>query len=265
MTVAQQSIRIDGRSAKYWMGGTGKPLILLHGGLGDARQHWAASFEALSPHFQIIAPDLPGFGVSEPLPLPGYQAYLDWLQLLLDMLHLGGPALMMGNSFGATLARLFTAENTGYIERLVLIDGGGIFDVPGCARPAFVIPGLSNLIIGVIRRQSYSSGGLQKAIHDEKWLTPEFIANAQAASQGFVASMKQIALNTPPALRTPTCPTLVVWGEFDRLSAPENGQQLAAQIRGARFTLIKEAAHMPQIEQPAAFHAVVLPFLSGKP
>ena len=81
--LTQQTLTIEGRQAKYWMGGSGsKLLVLIHGGLGDAQQHWAPMFEALSPHFQILAPELPGFGVSDPLSMPSYQNYLNWLQLL---------------------------------------------------------------------------------------------------------------------------------------------------------------------------------------
>src|SRR5574342_493679 len=107
MTVSQQTLIIEGRPAKYWIGGSGKPLVLIHGGLGDARQHWQPCFQALLPYFQIIAPDLPGFGVSAPLSMPSYQNFLSWLKLLFDMLNIGGPVLMMGNAFGAELSRFF--------------------------------------------------------------------------------------------------------------------------------------------------------------
>ena len=39
--ISHQSITIEGRQAKYWIGGSGKPLVLIHGGLGDAQQHWS--------------------------------------------------------------------------------------------------------------------------------------------------------------------------------------------------------------------------------
>ena len=164
MTVSQLTISIEGRQAKYWNGGSGKPLILIHGGFGDARQHWQPSFEALAPYFYIIAPDLPGFGVSAPLPMPSYQNYLNWLQQLFDMLNIGGPLLMMGSSFGAVLSRLFAAENTGYVSRLVLIDGGAIVDEPGCVRPIYRLPGVGDAIFGVIRKRTYSLSGLKRAI-----------------------------------------------------------------------------------------------------
>lgn len=259
MTVSQQTLTIGGRPAKYWIGGSGRPLVLIHGSFGDARQHWQPCFQALSPYFQIIAPDLPGFGVSAPLSMPSYQNFLSWLKLLFDMLNIGGPVLMMGNSFGAVLTRFFAAENIGYVARLVLIDGGAIVDTPGCFKPFYRLPGLSH----VLWQRSYSVDGLKRSIYDERQITPEFIARAQAASPGFVASMRQIAMTAPPSLRTPTCPTLIVWGEHDRLSSVENGRRMAAEISGAKLVVIEQASHLPQIERPAEFHRVVLPFLQG--
>ena len=261
--ISQQAIAIEGRQAKYWIGGSGKPLVLIHGGLGDSLQHWAPIFEALAQHFQILAPDLPGFGVSAPLPMPSYQNYLNWLQMLFAMLNIGGPLWMMGNSFGAELSRLFAAENTEYVARLVLIDGGDLFHAPGCLRPLFRLPVLSNPIIKLLRKQAYSVDGLKRAIADERMLTPEFVANAQAASLGFAAALQQIALTPPPSLRTPTCPTLVIWGEQDRLTSVDDGKRVAAEINGAKFAIIPRAAHMPQIEQPEAFLQVARPFLLG--
>jgi pimeloyl-ACP methyl ester carboxylesterase len=196
--------------------------------------------------------------------MPSYQNYLSWLKLLFDMLNLGGPVYMMGHSFGAVLSRLFAAENTGFVARLVLIDGGTIVDTPGCVRPIYRLPGLSGVIFNTQRQRAYSLDGLKRSIYDEKQITPDFIANAQAASIGFATAMQQIAIATPPTLRTPTCPTLVVWGLYDRLSAVENGKRVAAEISGSKFKLIDRAAHLPQLEQPDEFHHVVLPFLQGR-
>ncbi len=261
--ISQQTITLEGRQAKYWFGGSGKPLVLIHGELGDAQQHWSPTSEILSQHFQVLVPDLPGFGVSAPLPMPSYQNYLNWLQLLFDMLNIGGPLLMMGHSFGAVLSRFFAAENTGYVSRLVLIAGGDVIDAPGCARPVIRLPGIGSAIFNMIRERVTSFDGLKRAISDEKLLTPEFVAKAQAASIGYMAALRQIVLTTPPSLRTPTCPTLVIWGEHDQLSSADKGKRIAAEINGAKFSVIPRAAHMPQIEQPEAFHQIVQPFLRG--
>ncbi len=261
--ISQQTITIEGRQAKYWIGGSGKSLILIHGSFGDAQQHWTAVSETLTQHFQVLAPDLPGFGVSAPLPMPSYQNYLNWLQLLFDMLNIGGPLLMMGSSFGATLGRLFAAENTGYVSRLVLIAGGSIVDAPGCARPLIQLPGLGNLIVNLMRNRTYSEAALKRAVADERLVTPEFAATAEAASGGYAAALRQIALTPPPSLRTPTCPTLIVWGEQDRVTSVEDGRRVAAEINGAKFNVLPRAAHLPQFEQPDLFLQIALPFLSG--
>ncbi len=264
--LTQQTLTIEGRQAKYWIGGSGsKLLILIHGGLGDAQQHWAPLFEAFAPLFQIFAPELPGFGVSAPLSMPSYQNYLNWLQLLFDMLNLGGPAAIMGHSFGAILGRFFAAENTGYVSRLVLVAGGAITTPPGCLRPLIQLPGLSTLAFNLIRRRAYSTDRLRRLVCDEQLLTPEFIAKAQTASIGLIAAQRQSALTPPPSLRTPTCPTLVIWGAQDQLQPVAYGKQVAAEINGAKFATIPRAARFPQIEQPAAFQQLVQPFLRGSP
>ena len=85
-----------------------------------------------------------------------------------------------------------------------------------------------------MHRQTYSHNGLKRVIYDEKQITPEFTANVQAAWPGYSAVIQQVATSNPPALRTPTCPTLVIWGEHDRLSSPEDGRRMAAEINGAK-------------------------------
>jgi 2-hydroxy-6-oxonona-2,4-dienedioate hydrolase len=261
--VAPHDTIVQGQPARIWRGGSGDPLVLLHGGFGDAEQHWRANFEFFARHFTLLAPDLPGFGVSEPIPQPSFTAYLDWLRALLESERFIDRVRVMGNSFGAALARLYAAAHPDEVTRLILVDGGAIPDVPGCLHPLFKLPGLSGFAFERIRRRAYSPDDLKRAILDDAHLTPEYIANAQQASFGFVAALRGIAATPPPTLRTPTCPTLVVWGEADQVLAPSAGRPIAESIPGAHFHLIKKAAHMPQLEQPAVFNEVVLKFLTN--
>jgi pimeloyl-ACP methyl ester carboxylesterase len=70
-------IAVEGRPCRYWVAGpdNGRPLLLLHGGLGDAALHWGRALPDLARDFHVLAPDLPGFGASAPLPEPSYAAY----------------------------------------------------------------------------------------------------------------------------------------------------------------------------------------------
>lgn len=261
--VTSQSLVVQGKPARIWRGGSGDPLILIHGGLGDAEAHWRANFEALAQHYDVIAPDLPGFGVTDPLPQPTYQAYLDWLNSLFESHRLIDRLRLIGNSFGGALARLYAAAHPDEVTRLVLVDGGNVPDVPGCLHPFFRLPLLGDFTFEQIRRRAYSREGLQRAIHSPDLFASDFVTRAQQASHGFTNAMRHIATTTPPTLRTPTCPTLVVWGEDDRLSAPKAGRALAESIPGARFHSIKNAGHLPQFERPDEFNALVLKFLAA--
>lgn len=262
-SVISQDIVVQGKPARVWRGGSGDPLVLLHGGLGDAEFHWRANFEALAQSHDVIAPDLPGFGASAAIPQPSYQAYLNWLQHLFETHHLLDQLRIVGNSFGGALARLYAAAHPDEVRQLVLVDGGIIREAPGCAQPLFRIPGLSSLLLEQVRRRAYSPQALKSYIYDEWRIPVDYIERAQQASYGFVASMRQAALTMPPTLRTPTCPTLVVWGEADTLSSPEAGRTLAQSIPHAQFELIKKAGHLPQLEQADLFNDLILNFLSN--
>ncbi len=263
MSVSHQLLQIQGQYAKYWIGGTGPTLVLLHGPYGDARRQWGGLLETLAADYQVIAPDLPGFGVSDPLALPTYQSYLSWLNHFFALLNIGGPIRLMGHSFGAALARLYTAENTSYVARLILIDGGHIADKNGCVRLIFRTPIVSSLLFGLTRQIRFSSNGVRRACYLADTLTAEQVTAARAAARGYLAALRTIGTVNAPALITPTCPTLVVWGEFDRIQPIGLGRAIAAQIPGARFAVVGRSGHLPQIEQPGDFQAVIRPFLHG--
>lgn len=253
---------VQGIPARIWRGGSGDPLILVHGGLGDAELHWGANFDALATRYDVLAPDLPGFGATEAMPQPSFQAYLNWLNLLFESERLLDRLHIIGNAFGGALARLYAAAHPDEVSRLVLVNGGMVSDVPGCFHPLYRLPLLSDLAFERLRRRAYSFDGLRRVIHSEVLLTPDLLARSQTASHAYVAVMRQTATTTPPTLRTPTCPTLVIWGEEDRLSPPESGRALAKSIPGARFHPIKKAGQLPQLEQPGHFNDLVLKFLS---
>lgn len=260
--IIPRNLVIQGKTARLWRGGSGDPLVLIHGGLGDAELHWGANFAALGQRYDLIAPDLPGFGGTESIPQPSFQAYLSWLNLLFESERLLDRLQLVGNSFGGALARLYAAAHPDEVTRLVLVNGGMVPDVPGCFHPLFRLPFLSDFAFEQLRRRVYSLDGMKRLIHNQSLLTPDLLARSQAVSHSFVAAMRQTAMTTPPTLRTPTCPTLVVWGEEDRFARPESGRALAESIPSARFHPIKKAGHLPQLEQTDHFNDLVLKFLA---
>lgn len=137
MKINEQTITVNGLATRYYEAGSGntRTLLLLHGRFGDAHLHWAEIMPVLADEFHLIAPDLPGYGGSAPLPALSLEAFVDWTQSLLDALNIE-QAAVVGSSFGGTVARLLATMRPTYVPALILVNGGGL---PRSARRGAVI------------------------------------------------------------------------------------------------------------------------------
>lgn len=256
--VLERKLTVQERPARVWRGGSGPALLLLHGGFGDARLHWEPVWTALADSFTVAAPDLPGFGGTAPLPNASFSAFADWVSTLMETL--GFPrSIVVGNSFGGGVARLYAAANPARVVRLILVNGGALPHIPGPARFLMRLPLVGDWTFEMIRRRTFSPAGLRPLFADNRRFTPDFIARSQKESRGFVRAMRQAALADMPARQTPLSPTLLLWGEADRFAPLSRARELAAVIPGAQLQSIP-AGHMPQIERPAEFVAAVRQF-----
>jgi pimeloyl-ACP methyl ester carboxylesterase len=123
--VELRTIEVEGRSVSYLSAGPadGPPLLLVHGGLGDAALHFERIVPLLAARYRVIAPDLPRFGDTAPLPDASFDRLADWLVSLADALALG-RVVLVGNSFGAGLSRVLAARHPERVRGLVLLGGG---------------------------------------------------------------------------------------------------------------------------------------------
>ena len=113
-------VTLNGARIHYERSGSGFPLLLIHAGIADSRM-WEPQAKAWANHFDMIRPDLRGFGDSE-LPPEPYSERADVVALL-D--HLGvDRAHVIGCSMGGTLATDLAIEHPERVERLVLVAGG---------------------------------------------------------------------------------------------------------------------------------------------
>lgn len=261
-SVASREIEVEGRPARVWVGGAGAPLLLLHGGVGPADLHWRGVWGDLAETFHLIAPDFPGFGGTAPIPGASFARMTSWVAALLDALAISRAAVV-GNSFGAAVARFFGAAYPERTSQVVLVNGGAAPPIPafvGKLMTARIFDGMFESI----RKRTFTAEGLSKMIADPALLTPAFVRESEEASQGFVRAMREAGTAGLPAAQTPKAPTLVVWGMSDRLVKPKVGEKLCAEIPGARFHGIDGGGHMPQLERPAEFTAILREFC-GEP
>jgi pimeloyl-ACP methyl ester carboxylesterase len=238
--------------------GTGRQILLLHGfQTVDPEAHF---LELLGRHGEIIAPSGPGFGNS---PRPkDFDTVYDLVHLYLEVLERlpGDKVTLVGFSFGGWLAAEVAVACAHRLDRLVLVDPLGI-KISDRETPDIL--DVFNRSPDEVRRCSW---------HDPDSFTPDFNEMSDEALVIYARSREALCLyawhpymynpQLPRWLGRISVPTLLLWGESDRVVTPDYGRAYSRLIPGSQFELIEAAGHHPEIEQPEAFVERVAAFLN---
>ncbi len=262
MALHDNNVTVNGIPVHYWEDGeeNSRTIFLLHGGLGDAALHWKAIIPLLAETFHVYAPDLPGFGKSGSLPSMTTEAMLNWVKSVLEALHID-QAVLMGNSFGGVLVRLFAASYPKYIPAVVLVNGGGISEVPPALKTLARIPGVSNLLFLFLGRMATGPNMLKSMIPTPEVLTDSFQMQVKQSAKGFTALMRMLITSPMPQAQRPMVPSLILWGREDQFTPLTEAKAIKASIPDATLIEISDCGHMPQLETPDVFVWQVNQFL----
>ena len=238
-------------------GGKGPTIVFLHG--FHPLDPGARLFDLLSRRAAVIAPSHPGFGAS---------ARPDGFETVYDLVHLyrefldslpDGKVTLVGASFGGWLAAEIAASCPHRLDRLVLVDALGI---KLGDRETPDILDVFNTHPDTVRRCSW---------HDPDRAAPDFNAMSDEALTRHARDWEALCFyGWEPYMYNPhlkrwlgriALPTLVLWGAADGIVSPDYGRGYAALIPGARFALIEEAGHHPEIERPDALADHIINFL----
>ncbi len=263
---------VDGARVNYVRMGAGPPLLLIHG-LSGSWENWLENIPALARAHDAIAVDLPGFGRSEMPPgevsIPGYARFAG---SFLDALGLSRAAFA-GSSMGGLIAADTAATDPDRVERLVLVSA------PGPGRRSAVsaeagAPGLGRVIAGAAARRSgwlMRSGALRRAVlgrllHHPDRISPRLIARLAAgvARPGSIVA-RRATIRNDVGLRVHdiAAPTLLVWGQHDRIVPPYVADYYEQAVPGARKVMFPDTGHAPMIERPGLFNRLVMEFLAA--
>lgn len=231
--------------------GRGRAVLLLHGGAGPQSVNGFAGLLAESA--RVIAPVHPGFDATprpEALTSPRDLAAL--YVALLDTLDLT-DVTVVGNSIGGWIAAEIALLRSPRVSGMVLVDAVGI-DVADHPVADFF-----SLTLDDVARLSYHDPDRFRI--DPSAMTGaqrQVMAGNRATLAVYGATMTDTSLRG--RLADAGLPTLVVWGESDRIVDPDYGRAFAAAIPGARFELLPGTGHVPQIETPGRLLAAILAF-----
>ncbi|HET6555437.1 MAG TPA: alpha/beta fold hydrolase [Dyella sp.] len=124
--VEKHSVQVGDTRWVYFEGGQGPTLVLLHG-FDASKEVWLKQLERLTPHFHVIAPDLPGWGESTRVDGASYNidAQATRLQAFVEALGLQ-KVVMIGHSMGGAIAGVYAAEHPDHVAELALLDSFGL-------------------------------------------------------------------------------------------------------------------------------------------
>ena len=222
--------------------------MLLHSAVGDSRQ-WSRQAAALGDRFDVVAPDLPGFG-TEPMPAEPF-SFVDRVVGLL-------PASLVGNSFGGAIALRTALESPELVDRLVLV-GSGLPDWEWSEemRDYFAR-----------EEEAVSRGDLDAAteINLEFWLEPEQrdeLRPQQRRSLELQTAHVEPEVLWPelPPLESLAVPTLVVVGDRDQEDFQQIARHIAATVPGARLEVVPGAGHLVGVDRPDELNRLLFEFL----
>jgi 2-hydroxy-6-oxonona-2,4-dienedioate hydrolase len=272
----ENDVVIDGRRVHYRFAGSGPPLVLLHP-IGESSFSWTRVAPALATAHLVLAPDLPGFGESEPLdgvPTPDRLAGV--VRRLLDLLA-AAPATVVGNSFGGAIALELALRFPERVSRLALVSSAGLGWSVNPALQALVLPGYGDLAIAWSRTRV---GAAERA-----WLrVPLLFANPALAPPDWLCEQRRLA-RLPhhlevtlaalreqvsagwgqrrvllPQLSRVGMPTLLVWGTNDWVFPVCHAEAARARLPNVRVHILAGCGHLPQLEYPERFVAALAPF-----
>lgn len=268
-------VELPGASVNYAEIGEGEPVLFVHG-LGGCWRNWLENLPHLGHTHRAIALDLPGFGHS---PLPDWPidmpAYGRLIHDFCEALGIGRVAALVGNSMGGFVATEAVIEDPSRFERLVLVSAAGIGFAQAMAslrvqltlgafeRSMALLARPHRLWFTRARGRQLAFGNV---VRYPNRLRPEVLRELIEPSirgAGFAAAIRAIGgYDTRERLAEIETPTLIVWGLDDRIVRVEDAIAYNRLIPPSRLELFERTGHLPQLERPLRFNALLDEFLS---
>lgn len=249
-------VDVGGKAIQVWSGGSGRPLLYLHG--ADVCW-WMPAHDFLAARHRVHAPVHPGFGSSAGFEqIEGMDDLVFHTLDVMDALRLERPDVV-GLSLGGWLAAELALRHPARVGRLVLVDAAGT-RVPGVERADLFMapPARARALLFVDPESAVARQVVPDAPPPER---------LEAALRGREAAAR-LSWNPHVAYRKLTsrlgriqAPTLVIWGAQDRVLPLALGQAYQRGIPGARLETVEGCGHLPPFEQPERFARLVLDFL----
>ncbi|BBX47529.1 alpha/beta fold hydrolase [Mycobacterium cookii] len=268
---------LHGERVAYRDAGSGEALLLIHGMAGSSAT-WRAVIPELSKKYRVLAPDLLGHGESTK-PRGDYSlgAFAASLRDLLDALDIS-RATVVGQSLGGGVAMQFTYQHREYCQRLALISSGGLgpdlnwilrfLSAPGAELLLPVVAPKPVLTVGNKLGSWLKSAGVEAPRATEMWSAYSSLADQQTR-QAFLRTLRSVVDYRGQAVSalgkihvSHGLPTLLIWGEEDKIIPVAHGHAAHDAVPGSRLEVLAGVGHFPHVESPIAVVDILDDFIT---
>jgi pimeloyl-ACP methyl ester carboxylesterase len=271
-----QYVSVGETRTRFWaLGDEGSPVVLIHG-IGLSVESWAANVHALVQHHRVFALDLVGFGYSDKPRVPYTLEY--FAQFVCDFLAVQNVdrASWIGLSLGGGVALQAAIQFPSQVDKLVLVDAVGLGRKMSLLFRLATLPLVGEWISRPSREGSAQF--LKAAVYDPSVITDEWIerdyefALRPDTQRAFLSTLRtnanilglrrKLMRSITGKLSTIAAPTLVVWGKEDGFLPVAHAHVAVEAIPGAQLVVYERCGHLPPVERPDEFNALVLAFLA---
>lgn len=249
------------------------PIVLIHG-TGSSLHTWEPMVAALKHDHRVITLDIPAFGLTGPNPKRDYSSefYTSFMREFLEAVGVDS-CIIGGNSLGGSIAWNYALSYPSTVQKLILIDAGGYPSEAKSMPIAFRIartPVLKHLL-KYLGARSLAVKSVENVYADPAKVRPEVVDryyNMYLREGNRQALLDRMATSFYPdtylKINTLQMPTLILWGEEDRLIPVENAYRFQKDLPNDTLVILKGLGHVPMEEDPQTTTEVVRAFLQRR-
>jgi pimeloyl-ACP methyl ester carboxylesterase len=268
-------IDLHGHDVAYRRAGAGQAIVLLHG-IAGSNTTWDELLPVLARDHDVIAPDLPGHGESGSS--AGDYSVGAMAATVRDLLLALGVerVTVVGHSLGGGVAMQFAYLFPDFTERLILISAGGLGRSVNPVLASAALPG-AELVTAVLGQGTRLASKLYRSLpvvpqpgrvveELERGLSALAVRETRAAFHATLRSVVgfdgQRVFAGDRLYLAAAMPTLIVWGERDRIIPAGHGHRAHAAMPGSELVVMPDVGHFPPMEAPEALGDAVSDFMA---
>lgn len=254
-----QFFELDGMNVHYRItGNTGETVVLLHG-TASSLHTWEGWTSELSKYYRVVSFDMPGFGITGPEPNDVYtrERYLKFIDDVLVKLNIDS-CYMAGNSFGGYMTWSYAAKHPDKVKKIAILNSSGY---PRGKQPTtlgfrlqtveWLQPVVANITPRWIVRKS-----VKMVYYDDAKITEQLVQRyfdlllREGNRGGLTGKMTQINYKHTDEIKLVQCPTLIMWGDDDRLVNVRDAPKFHTDIPNSELIIYENMGHVPMEEIP---------------